>query len=188
MTNLAEEFADAFSESITKLFNTPFFAERVENILSNYVERVELVKSEDVEDVVREEDIEDFVKKSEINTMIDEALDELDIADKITDVTDDIDWADKIKDAVDEGEFLERLVEPIDELITKKLTENGSELRNLITQIVHQSLKESAQEKASLDYTYSTLQVDHSMKAITTIFDELRNSLFGAPKMENPLP
>jgi hypothetical protein len=184
MTNLAEEFADAFSESITKLFNTPFFAERVENILSNYVERVELVKSEDVEDVVREEDIEDFVKKSEINTMIDEALDELDIADKITDVTDDIDWTDKIKDAVDEGDLLEHL----DELITKKITENGSELRNLITQIVHQSLKESAQEKASLDYTYSTLQVDHSMKAITTIFDELRNSLFGAPKTENPLP
>lgn len=183
MTNLAEEFADAFSESITKLFNTPFFAERVENILSNYVERIELVKSEDVEDVVREEDIEDFVKKSEINTMIDEALDELDIADKITDVTDDIDWTDKIKDAVDEGDLLEHL----DELITKKITENGSDLRNLITQIVHQSLKESSQEKASLDYTCSSLFLDHSMKAITTIFDELRNSLFSAPKTENPL-
>jgi len=188
MTNLAEEFADAFSVSITKLFNTPFFTEKVEAIIDNYVDKVELVNSKDMEDVVREQDIEDFVKKSEINTMIDEALDELDIADKITDVTDDIDWADKIKDAVDEGEFLERLVEPIDELITKKLIENGSDLRNLITQIVHEALKKSSQEKASLDYTYSTLQVDHSMKAITTIFDELRNSLFGSPKMENPLP
>jgi len=182
MTNLAEEFADAFSESITKLFNTPFFAERVENIISNYVERIELVKSEDVEDVVREEDIEDFVKKSEINTMIDEALDELDIADKITDVTDDIDWTDKIKDAVDEGDLLEHL----DELITKKIT-GSYPLRELINNLVDQRLKESSQEKASLDYTYSTLQVDHSMKAITTIFDELRNSLFGAPKTENPL-
>lgn len=184
MTNLAEEFADAFSVSITKLFNTPFFTEKVEAIIDNYVDKVELVNSKDMEDVVREESIEDFVKKSEINTMIDEALDELDIADKITDVTDDIDWTDKIKDAVDEGDLLEHL----DELITKKITENGSDLRNLITQIVHEALKKSSQEKASLDYTYSTLQVDHSMKAITTIFDELRNSLFGAPKMENPLP
>lgn len=135
----------------------------------------QLVKStvDDYEDFVRQEDIEDFAKNSEINTMIDEALDELDLSDRITDATNGMDWADIIKDAIDEGDFLKS----IDELITKKLTEHGSELRNLIGQMVDHRVKQSEQQK-EMTISDSTKQLNESMKAVSTIFDDLRKVLF----------
>lgn len=170
-TTIQVELGDEFENGIKQL------------IKSTIRDNEDLVRQEDIQNFASEEDIEDFVKKSEINTLIDEAVDEIDFAEKITDITDDIDWTDKIKDAVDDGDLLEHL----DEVITKKLTEHGSELRNIINKLVDERVKELSLVTPSLDYGYSTLQLDNSMKAITTIFDELRNSLFGAPKTENSL-
>ena len=172
-TTIQVELGDEFENGIKQL------------IKSTIRDNEDLVRQEDIQNFASEEDIEDFVKKSEINTMIDEALDELDLKDKITDITDDIDWADKIKDAVDDGDILEHFLEPLDELITKKLTAHGSELRNLIAQMVDQRLKESSQEKESLDHAHSTLQVSESTKAISKAFDDLRAVLFKDVKADH---
>lgn len=164
-TTIQVELGDEFENGIKQL------------IKSTIRDNEDLVRQEDIQNFASEEDIEDFVKKSEINTMIDEALDELDLKDKITDITDDIDWADKIKDAVDDGDLLEH----IDELVTDKVKEllyQSMDLRNFIDKLVDQRLKESSQEKASLDHAYSTLQVSESTKAISKCFDDLRAVLF----------
>ena len=171
-TTIQVELGDEFENGIKQL------------IKSTIRDNEDLVRQEDIQNFASEEDIEDFVKKSEINTMIDEALDELDLKDKITDITDDIDWADKIKDAVDDGDLLEH----IDELVTKKVKEllfQSMDLRNFINKVVDERLKESSQEKASLDYAYSTLQISESTKAISKAFDDLRAVLFKDVKADH---